>query len=92
MIATYRTVSKQDYTLMDELENKKVDLAFVKGIAADESSFEEEERMHNNIRKIQKKVPIDESISDGKRSDNSELRVSVRSSQDYFMDFEKEKK
>jgi hypothetical protein len=64
----------------------------VKGIAAGESSFEEEERMHDKIRKFQKKVPIDESISDGKRSDNSELKVSVRSSQNYFMDFEKEKK
>lgn len=48
--------------------------------------------MHDKIRKFQKKVPIDESISDGKRSDNSELKVSVRSSQNYFMDFEKEKK
>ncbi len=89
MIATYRTVSKQDYTLMNEIENKKVDLAFIKGIAADESSFEEEERMHDNIRKFQKKVPINESLSEDKRSDNSELKVSVRSSQNYFMDFEK---
>ena len=63
---------------MHELEEKKVDLAFMKGVAADESSFEEEERMHDHIRKYQKKVPIQESISDDKRSDNSELRVSVR--------------
>jgi hypothetical protein len=76
---------------MHELEEKKVDLAFMKGVAADESSFEEEERMHDHIRKYQKKVPIQESISDDKRSDNSELRVSVRSSQAYFMDFEKNK-
>lgn len=76
---------------MNEVENKKVDLAYVKGIAAGDSSFEEEERMHDNLRRLQSRLPNDDSISDGKRSDNSELRVSVRSSQNYFMDFEKDK-
>ena len=65
-------------------------MAFIKGVGLEDSSLEEVERL------LEQKRIDDASNSDdsnnGRRSDNSELKLSVRSSQNFWMELENKKK
>jgi hypothetical protein len=89
-IAKFKAMRDSDLHLYDDLDSGKIDLAHVKGLAFEDSEFEEEERILNHMRNVKKQKDEDTS-SDGRRSSNSELRVSVRSSYNYFMKLEENK-
>ena len=89
-LARFKAINGKDSALYQELNSNRVDLAFIKGVGLEDSSLEEVERLIEQNR-IQEASNSDSS-NDGRRSDNSELKLSVRSSQNFWMNLENKKK
>ena len=70
-----------------DIENRMISLAECKGIACEDTSIEDfEEELQAQLTKREKMCNI--SDYDGRRSDNSEVLKSVRSSKNYWQGFD----
>lgn len=65
-----------------DIENKMIDMATLKGKCFEDSSMEEYE--HEIESEIEKRGLNSAELNFGRRSDNSELHNSIRSSHDYW--------
>ena len=81
-IAKYKSLQDGDMQMLQDIENQMIDLASLKRQAFDDSSIEENEREIESELGHLGLLDLDNNF--GRRSSNSELLESVRSSQDYW--------
>ena len=88
-LAKYKALKQGEMQMYTDIENNLVELALCKGLACDDTSVEESERaIEEQLNKVKKIRPEDDDY-DGRRSENSELLDSVRSSMDFWKDMRK---
>ena len=87
-MAKYKAVLDGEIQMYTDIENRMINLAQCKGIAAgDDSSLEEfEEELQEQLTK--RKKMCNQSDYDGRRSSNSEMLKSVRSSKNYWQGYD----
>ena len=85
-LAKYKTLKDGDIKMYQDIENKMIDLAICKGKCFDDSSMEEME--HEVESDFEKRDLNKAEMNFGRRSENSELHESIRSSHDYWQEVE----
>ena len=81
-MAKYKVLLDGETQMYTDIENRMLDLALCKGIACDDTSLENSER---DIEEMLERENAERRDSyDGRRSSNSELLKSVRSSRDFW--------
>ena len=81
-IAQYKSIKAGDISMYTDIENRMIDIATCKGKALEDSSIEEYERAIESDMEERGVKKAENNF--GRRSDNSELLKSVRSSEDYW--------
>ena len=85
-MAAYRALKEGETQIYVDIENDLLDLPFKKGLACNNERIEISERgLIEDIEQIKKERR--DRTYDGRRSDDSELLDSVRSSEDYWNDY-----
>ena len=85
-LARYKTIMQGDVQMYQEIENRLIDLATIKGRAFDDSSMEEYERgVESDLEERGMNQPDN---NFGRKSENSERLGSIDSDKDYWQEFE----
>lgn len=85
-MAQFKSLCDGDLMMFTDIENKLIDMATIKGKCFEDSSMEEDEREVDSD--LEQRGLLSPEHNFGRRSDNSELHNSIRSSQDYWQKIE----
>ena len=77
-MAQYKAIQDGEIQMYTDIENRLIDLATCKGIACEDTSVEESERAIEDA--LAERINQDFHAHDGRRTENSEILHSVRSS------------
>ena len=80
-LAKYKLINRADLSTYDDLDKRRIDLAGATGIAFEDSSAEEEDRMYKQLAQEYK--------DENSVSNSTEIQISGH---DYWHDFEVQKK
>ena len=90
-LARVKAVHTLDYRMLDEIDTRKVDAAYIQGVALSDSSIEEEQRVNDLVKELEKEAK-GQICSETSGIDSADDVDSHKSIQNFWVEIEKTKK